>query len=227
MSPQASEDTEAPHPRTTGVLFGHASAEAALLAAYRSGRIPHAFLIAGPKGIGKATLAYRLARFVLAHPDPASPAVAKAASLAVDPGIAQWAFDKGHPAGVGTDTLPGSEVLYIPLRAPVQARGVLALRAKSRRLLKIPEQRQLLDTFAALIAIALERGDIDEMSVGMKVGRDKWGVSGGMETRDIYALEDLLDVSGVTYACSPTTSIENQSAKDGTTTSTRSRSASS
>jgi len=79
------------------------------------------------------------------------------ASLAVDPGIAQWAFDKGHPAGVGTDTLPGSEVLYIPLRAPVQARGVLALRAKSRRLLKIPEQRQLLDTFAALIAIALER----------------------------------------------------------------------
>ncbi|HWJ34399.1 MAG TPA: two-component system sensor histidine kinase KdpD [Steroidobacteraceae bacterium] len=78
-------------------------------------------------------------------------------SLSVDIGIAQWAFDRGHPAGVGTDTLPGSEVLYIPLRAPVQARGVLALRAKHRRLLKIPEQRQLLDTFAALIAIALER----------------------------------------------------------------------
>ena len=85
MSPQASEDTEAPHPRTTAVLFGHANAEAALLAAYRSGRIPHAFLIAGPKGIGKATLAYRLARFVLAHPDPAAPEVAKATSLAVDP----------------------------------------------------------------------------------------------------------------------------------------------
>jgi two-component system sensor histidine kinase KdpD len=79
------------------------------------------------------------------------------APLAVDLGIAQWAFDKGHPAGVGTDTLPGSEVLYLPLRAPVQARGVLALRAKHRRLLKIPEQRQLLDTFAALITIALER----------------------------------------------------------------------
>ena len=68
MSPKESEDSETPHPRTTGVLFGHASAEAALLAAYRGGRIPHAFLIAGPKGIGKATLAYRLARFVLAHP---------------------------------------------------------------------------------------------------------------------------------------------------------------
>jgi two-component system sensor histidine kinase KdpD len=78
-------------------------------------------------------------------------------SLRVDTSIAQWAFDKGHPAGVGTDTLPGSEILYIPLRAPAQPRGVLALRPKNRRLLKIPEQRQLLDTFAALIAIALER----------------------------------------------------------------------
>jgi DNA polymerase-3 subunit delta' len=85
MSPQANEDSEAPHPRTTAVLFGHGHAEAALLAAYRSGRIPHAFLIAGPKGIGKATLAYRLARFVLAHPDPAAPEIAQATSLAVDP----------------------------------------------------------------------------------------------------------------------------------------------
>ncbi|MGA9024995.1 MAG: two-component system sensor histidine kinase KdpD [Steroidobacteraceae bacterium] len=76
---------------------------------------------------------------------------------AADMGIAQWAFDKGEPAGFGTDTLPGSEVLYIPLRAPIHARGVLAVKAQNRRLLRIPEQRQLLDTFAALIAIALER----------------------------------------------------------------------
>ena len=67
------------------MLFGHAAAEAALLAAYRSGRMPHALLIGGPKGIGKATLAYRLARFVLAHPDPAAPEVQAATSLAVDP----------------------------------------------------------------------------------------------------------------------------------------------
>ena len=78
-------------------------------------------------------------------------------TLTVDIGIAQWAFDKGQPAGFGTDTLPGSEVLYIPLRAPTRARGVLAVKARNRRLLRIPEQRQLLDTFAALIAIALER----------------------------------------------------------------------
>jgi two-component system sensor histidine kinase KdpD len=78
-------------------------------------------------------------------------------ALPVDAGIAQWAFDKGQPAGYGTDTLPGSEVLYIPLRAPLDARGVLAIKAQNRRLLRIPEQRRLLDTFAALIAIALER----------------------------------------------------------------------
>jgi DNA polymerase-3 subunit delta' len=99
MSPQANEDSETPHPRTTAVLFGHASAEVALLAAYRSGRIPHAFLIAGPKGIGKATLAYRLARFVLAHPDPAAPEVAKAGSLAVAPDhpVARRIAAQGQP----------------------------------------------------------------------------------------------------------------------------------
>jgi two-component system sensor histidine kinase KdpD len=94
-------------------------------------------------------------------PDPAGRLARASGStdpaLDIDLGIAQWAFDKGRAAGAGTDTLPGSEALYLPLRAPVQARGVLALRARNRRLLKIPEQRQLLDTFAALIAIALER----------------------------------------------------------------------
>jgi DNA polymerase III subunit delta' len=70
-------------PRQTAVLFGHDAAETALLDAYKGGRIPHAWLIGGPPGIGKATLAYRLARFVLAHPDPKAPAVQKATSLAV------------------------------------------------------------------------------------------------------------------------------------------------
>jgi DNA polymerase-3 subunit delta' len=83
------EDVEPPHARETTAFFGHAAAERALLDAYRGGRIAHAWLIGGPPGIGKATLAYRMARFVLAHPDPAAPGVQAAASLAVDP---------GHPA---------------------------------------------------------------------------------------------------------------------------------
>jgi DNA polymerase-3 subunit delta' len=70
-------------PRETAVLFGHDEAERALLDSYKTGRIPHAWLIGGPPGIGKATLAYRLARFVLANPDPRLPAVQKAISLAL------------------------------------------------------------------------------------------------------------------------------------------------
>ena len=72
-------------PRETTVLFGHQDEERALLDSYKSGRIAHAWLIGGPPGIGKATLAFRLARFVLAHPDPGAPEVQNATSLAVDP----------------------------------------------------------------------------------------------------------------------------------------------
>jgi two-component system sensor histidine kinase KdpD len=70
---------------------------------------------------------------------------------------AQWAYDKSQPAGAGTDTLAGNEFLYLPLRAPMRTRGVLAIKAANRRVLMIPEQQRHLDTFAALVAIALER----------------------------------------------------------------------
>src|SRR6202165_3090103 len=73
------------HPRETAALFGHREAETALLNAYRSGRIPHAWLIGGAQGIGKATLAYRMARFVLTHRNPLAPSVQHAETLAVDP----------------------------------------------------------------------------------------------------------------------------------------------
>ena len=86
MSHQDDDDIdEVPHPRETAVLFGHAAAETALLAAYRAGRLPHGILIAGPKGIGKATLAYRLARFIFSHPDASVTDAQDATSLAVDP----------------------------------------------------------------------------------------------------------------------------------------------
>ncbi|HUZ71625.1 MAG TPA: DNA polymerase III subunit delta' [Stellaceae bacterium] len=54
-------------PRENPDLIGHDTAEAALFAAYRAGRLPHAWLLTGPRGIGKATLAFRFARFLLAE----------------------------------------------------------------------------------------------------------------------------------------------------------------
>jgi DNA polymerase-3 subunit delta' len=71
-------------PRETAALYGHATAERALLDSYRAGRLPHGWLLTGQAGIGKATLAYRMARFVLAHPEPAMPHVQRATSLEVD-----------------------------------------------------------------------------------------------------------------------------------------------
>lgn len=54
------------HPRATQRFYGHEAAERTLLDAFASGRMHHAWLIAGAEGIGKATLAYRFARYVLA-----------------------------------------------------------------------------------------------------------------------------------------------------------------
>jgi two-component system sensor histidine kinase KdpD len=76
---------------------------------------------------------------------------------AFDIGIAQWAYDHEAVAGMGTDTLPGSPAFYLPLVAPMRTRGVLAIESSEPRWLLVPEQRQQLDTFAALAAIALER----------------------------------------------------------------------
>lgn len=62
-------------PRHTAELIGHADAEHVLLAAAAGGRLPHAWLFTGPKGIGKATLAFRFARYLFTNqPNAASAA---------------------------------------------------------------------------------------------------------------------------------------------------------
>jgi two-component system sensor histidine kinase KdpD len=75
----------------------------------------------------------------------------------IDFGIVQWVYDHQQQAGFGTDTLPSSPILYIPLQAPLRTRGVLAIVPENKRTIFLPEQRQLLDTFASQIAIAIER----------------------------------------------------------------------
>lgn len=78
------------------------------------------------------------------------------ASTVVDLGVAQWAFDRGEAAGRGTDTLPASRCLVLPLKATMRLRGVLAIEAKESGLLA-PQHRQLFDTCASLMAISIER----------------------------------------------------------------------
>ena len=59
------QEPGAPHPRDTFTYTGHDAAEKTLADALTSGRMHHAWLLAGPKGVGKATLAYRFARIAL------------------------------------------------------------------------------------------------------------------------------------------------------------------
>ena len=83
---------EIPRPREQDALIGHGEAEAAFGSAIRAGRLHHAWLIGGPRGIGKATLAYRVARWLIANPsarevpdalgvDPNHPAARQVAAL--------------------------------------------------------------------------------------------------------------------------------------------------
>ncbi|ABD88253.1 DNA polymerase III subunit delta' [Rhodopseudomonas palustris] len=123
-------------PRETTALFGHRDAEQALLAAYRSGRIPHAWLIGGAQGIGKATLAYRMARFVLAHPDPEAPAVRDAATLQVD------ASDP-----VARHIAAGAHGGLLTLERTLNDKGVL------RTMISVDEARETIGFFGSTAAI--------------------------------------------------------------------------
>jgi DNA polymerase-3 subunit delta' len=95
--PEADRLGDFPHPRETLGLAGHAAAERTLAEAFAGGRLHHAWLFAGRAGIGKATLAYRMARHVLARPEERDPT---AGSLAVPPDSAavRQIAQQAHPA---------------------------------------------------------------------------------------------------------------------------------
>ncbi|MGL5700069.1 MAG: ATP-binding protein, partial [Kluyvera sp.] len=71
--------------------------------------------------------------------------------------IAHWSFDKGQPAGAGTDTLPGVPYLLLPLRSADKTHGLVVVEPNNLRQLMVPEQQRLLETFTLLVASALER----------------------------------------------------------------------
>ncbi|HEY1382228.1 MAG TPA: DNA polymerase III subunit delta' [Dongiaceae bacterium] len=91
-------------PAWTERLIGHEAAEQAFLKAFAAGRLPHAWLISGPQGVGKATFAYRIARFLLAQPNEADAgglfgAAAAPTGLEMNPGhrVFRQVAQQGHP----------------------------------------------------------------------------------------------------------------------------------
>ena len=109
----------------------------------------------------------RVAIYVLDANDRLQPP--RSDDTGLDPGTAQWVLDHDVPAGLGTDTLAGSAWLYLPLKATMRTRGVLAVQPEEPRFLLVPEQRQQLETFAALTAMALERVHYVEVAQGATV----------------------------------------------------------
>jgi PAS domain S-box-containing protein len=80
---------------------------------------------------------------------------------AAEQATALWAFEHGERAGRGTDALPGSEWLHVPLATVRGAVGVLAVHGERPDSLAGLEQRQLLDALAGQAAVAIERTRID------------------------------------------------------------------
>lgn len=119
--PQAEPDRVPghPHPRETTRLFGQAEAEQGFLAAFSAGRLHHAWLLRGPRGIGKATLAYRIARALIAgepKPPEADAVITGAGLETLDP-----------PAGclVAARIRAQSEPRLVVLRRSVNDKGRL------------------------------------------------------------------------------------------------------
>ncbi len=91
--PEPDRAEGAPHPRETARLLGQEAAEAAFLEVWRAGRMHHAWLISGPKGVGKATLAWKIARFLLAE----APVTAEAGLFGGPPPPATLDLPPDHP----------------------------------------------------------------------------------------------------------------------------------
>jgi len=118
--------TEFCQPWETGELYGHQAAEQKILAAVQSGRLPHAWLIGGPPGVGKATLAYRFARFLLAgtnHDQSSLMGLEPAKNLAVPPDhpVFRRVAAGGHADMLSIRRMPDAKTGRMPKDLPVDA----------------------------------------------------------------------------------------------------------
>src|SRR6185312_10058045 len=78
-------------------------------------------------------------------------------AISMDESIAQWVYDHAQAAGAGTDTLAAAHARYLPLKAPMRVRGVLALELAQEGVLLEPDELRLLEACSNQLALALER----------------------------------------------------------------------
>ena len=90
-----------------------------------------------------------------------------------DLAVAQWVADHARQAGLGTDTLPATPGLYMPLGDERQRLGVLAVLPANPRRVLLPEQRHLLETFASQIGLALERARLAEAAEAASLAAER------------------------------------------------------
>jgi len=93
-----------------------------------------------------------------------------------DLSVAQWVYDHGRPAGLGTDTLPGNEALYLPLQGSQTVLGVLGVLPANPRRVLLPEQFHLLETFSGQLALALERAQLAERAQQASIDAETEGL---------------------------------------------------
>ncbi|WP_209427501.1 DNA polymerase III subunit delta' [Pararhodobacter sp. SW119] len=133
-APEPDQIEGAPHPREAPAIFGQGVAEAGFLQAFNSGRLHHGWLLTGPRGVGKATLAWRIARFLLAQPQPG-----EAGLFGAPPEPDSLDIAPDHP--VARPMLAQSEPRLKLIRRTPNERGVM------RQVIAVEDVRALRDFF--------------------------------------------------------------------------------
>lgn len=159
---------------TVGLVIGHLTAGVryqARVARYREQRTRHLYEMSKALAVGRsekdiaatseqfiASTFQARSQVLLPNKDgKLAPLTHQQGMTPWDDAIAQWSFDKGQPAGAGTDTLPGVPYQILPLKSADKTHGLLVVEPGNLRQLMVPEQQRLLETFTLLVASALER----------------------------------------------------------------------
>ena len=155
--PQSDQIEGAPHPRETTDLFGQDAAQQGFLEVFNAGRLHHGWLITGPRGVGKATLAWKIAQFLIATPKDEGDSL-----FGAPPAPTSLSIDAEHP--VARRIQAGSEPGLVTLRRPYDEKT-----KKFRAQITVDEVRRLKNFFALSAADGGHRVVIvdsaDEMNV--------------------------------------------------------------